>query len=262
MAAVKSVVFALNGLALAQAGLNATAGSNCDYVSDKVQYFDVDKITTAGPIHIGKAPLPEKIQGVFWLVDDGGDALVSLGGDDENGECNNGRLVEESVNWWSSEKQYCTTVSTVRPGGWTFQAKGTPHAGDFPTMADSFYRSCGSKWKYCFDSATDPKTASFLPLTTRAFPCVNLFALSTTEAEYKGKKQGGEYWRVTTKIAGIPVPPSVPGNFDMIQVMDAQGNKIQPAWDEFAKANKQIVYYTGEAEDASLTENGKEQFTV
>merc|ERR1711957_1157242 len=112
------------------------------------------------------APLPENVQGMFWLVDDGGDALIAFGGSG-NGECSNGKLTEESAGWgWKKTKQYCTTVSTVRQGGWTFQAQGTPKGvfgGNFPTGADKIYKTCGSKWKFCYNSNTNPTSATAGP---------------------------------------------------------------------------------------------------
>lgn len=243
----------------AQGKANAAAGSNCDYVSDKVYYLDVDKIT-ASHVYLGKAPLPKNAQGAFWLVDDGGDALVAFGTSpdgDDSGECSNGKLVQEA-----DSSRYCTTVSTVRPGGWTFQAFGTPSpgvsGGEFPTAADRFYRMCGTKWQFCFDSNVTTAQLEAIPLITRGPPCINVFALTSTVGEYKGTKYGGEYWRITTKALGIPLPSFVPGNFDMIQVMDGEGNKVQPAWDMFAKANKQIVIY----DDANGTEPGEAELIV
>merc|ERR1711988_427488 len=102
---------------------------------------------------------------------------------------------------------------------------------------------CGMKWEYCFNDNTNPTHMDLNPHHTRGFGeagCIDPFPLTTTTAEYKDKKLGGHYWRVTTKAFGkIPVPG--PGNFDMIQVMDGHGNRIQPAWDAFAKANKQTM---------------------
>lgn len=236
-------------LGSAHANWNETGDSSCDYVSSNVKYVDVDKILTSGAVYVGKAPLPERTHGMFWLVDDGGDALVSFGGPPGGvgtGECSSGKLTQEGGE--DDKTSYCTTISTVRPGGWTFQAFGTPpgvSGGKFPTNADSFYEMCGSKWKFCFDSNQDPTSATAVPEKSRSW-CVNVMAASTTTAEYKGTKHGGHYWRVTTKALGIiPLPSWVPGNFDMIQVVDGDGNKVQPGWDMFAAANKQIVVYTG-----------------
>ena len=74
-----------------------------------------------------------------------------------------------------------------------------------------------------------------------------MFAAAPTTGVYSGTKYGGEYWRVTTKALGVvPLPSWMPGNFDMIQVMDAQGTRIQPAWSKFASDNKKgIVVYDG-----------------
>jgi hypothetical protein len=236
-------------LAPVAAALNSTGDTSCDYVSDEVTYVDVDSIDTSGNdvVYIGRSPLPENAQGVFWLKDDGGDALVSFGkaeGGDDGMECNNGRLSQDP----GSNGMFCTTISTVRRGGWTFQAEATPwpFGGKFPSAADEFYRTCGEKWKFCFDSQDNPQTLDAKPISTRGFPCVNVFEASTTTGEYKGTKDGGHYWRITTKALGvIPLPSWVPGNFDMIQVMDGSGARVQPAWDNFAEQNKQIVVYTG-----------------
>merc|ERR1712166_212883 len=223
-----------------------TGASNCDYVSDKVTYYDTDSIGPDGPVYVGNTSLPSRLQGVFWLVNDGGDALVSFGappGGDPQAECNNGRLVQDG-------SAYCATVSTVRPGGWTFQAFGTPYpgvsGGSFPTSADSFYRTCGEKWKFCFDDETQPTSFDAKALSSRYW-CLNVFAAASTTGVYNGTKYGGEYWRVTTKALGVvPLPSWMPGNFDMIQVMDAQGTRIQPAWSKFASDNKKgIVVYDG-----------------
>jgi len=170
----------------------ASQGSNCDYVSDKVSYIGLENITASGRVNIGKAPLPDKLQGVFWLVDDGGDALVSLGapagGGSNSDECNNGRLTDD-------DGSYCATISTVRPGGWSFQAFATPDpgvsGGAFPSAADSFYRTCGTKWKFCFDSDVDPTTFDAKALSTRGLPCVNVFALTTTTGIYQGASGAG-----------------------------------------------------------------------
>jgi hypothetical protein len=223
--------------------------SNCDYVSDKVQYFDVSKINASGPVYIGKAPLPKNIQGVFWLKDDGGDSLVSFGaplGGDDNAECSNGKLTPKG-------KSFCTRVSNVQGRGWTYQDVATPagpFGGKFPSAADKFYRTCGMKWEFCFDSEANPTTWTGSALSSRGLPCVNVFAMASTTGVYKGAMYGGEYWKVTTKALGIvPMPSWLPGNFEMIQVMDGNGNRILPAWDNFAKVNKQIVYY----DDAGAT---------
>jgi len=222
--------------------------SNCDYVSDSVQYVNVSEISSSGPLFVGRSPLPDRVQGVFWFVDDGGDALISLGSGPNNkpdDECNSGVLTRQG-------NQMCTSISTVRPGGWTFQAEATPKlfGGKFPSIADEFYRTCGSKWTFCFDAATSgtPAKLTASATATRGLPCVNVFSLASTTGEYQGTKYGGHYWRVTTKALGIvPLPSFVPGDFDMIQVMDGNGQKIQPAWNKFAEANEQIVFYTGES---------------
>lgn len=227
--------------------LASAAGSTCDYVSDKVQYIDVEAIDASGPVFIGKAPLPENIQGVFWFKDDGGDGLVSFGGPHENDECSNGKLTEDTDN----SGKFCTAVSTVRPGGWTYQAEATPSpfGGHFPSVADKFYLGCGEKWKFCFDSNSNPTSLDAAPISTRGFPCVNVFEATKTTGVYKGTQNGGHLWRVTTKAFGVfPLPSFVPGNFDVIQVMDGSGNRVQPAWDTFAAANKQIVYYQDDGE--------------
>lgn len=215
-------------------------GNDCSYLSDKVRYANVSDIGPEGPIYIGKAPLPENLQGAFWLVNDGGDALISLGGPvggDGSGECGNGKLAQDG-------DKYCSSVSTVRGGGWSYQAITRPglSSGPFPTIADRLYRDCGMKWKWCFDSDSAPTMFDASPENLRA--CVNVMALASTKGKYKGMKHGGHYWRVTTLGLGIiPLPDWVLGNFDMIQVMDSNGAKVQPAWDMFAAANEQIVVY-------------------
>ena len=223
-------------------------GSNCAYVSEKVTYTDVDKIN-ASNVYFGTSPLPERVQGAFWLKDDGGNSLIGLGtppGGDGSGECNNGRLSKQEGNL------YCTFISTVHPGGWAFQAVAAPvhpFGGKFPSPADEFYRKCGMKWKYC--AIKDLTKLDLIPSPMRS--CVNVFALSSTTGEYKGTLYGGQYWKITTKALGIvPLPSWIPGNFDMIQVMDGKGNKIQPAWDMFAKDNKQIVTYDAKEEVTRL----------
>lgn len=54
---------------------------------------------------------------------------------------------------------------------------------------------------------------------------------------------------MTTKALGIiPMPSWLPGDFDMVQVMDASGQRIQPAWDTFTSRNTKdprIVSYDG-----------------
>jgi len=207
-----------------------------------VRYVNVSDITPDGPVYVAKDPIPENVQGMFWLVNDGGDALVSFGGpvgSDGRGECNTGRL--EKV----ADNKQCVSISTVREGGWTFQAVAKPglSGGPYPTPADRFYDGCGMKWKFCLDSDTSPTSFDASPTSTR-WGCVNVMAASSTTGEYKGLKNGGHYWRVTTKALGIiPLPNWVLGNFDMFQVMDGAGKKVLPAWDMFAAANKQIVVY-------------------
>merc|ERR1719446_33201 len=84
-------------------------------------------------------------------------------------------------------------------------------------------------WNWCFDSDNSPTKFDAYPEAKRS--CVNVMAMGSTKGEYKGQKDGGHYWRVTTLGLGIiPLPDWVLGNFDMIQVMDGNGAKIQPAW--------------------------------
>merc|ERR1719454_2382416 len=106
-------------------GGNYNGGNDCSYLSNKIRYVDVADIGPEGPIFIGKSNLPENLQGAFWLVNDGGDALISLGGpvgSDGSGQCASGRLQMEKAH----PGKYCSKVSTVRKGGWSFQAITKP----------------------------------------------------------------------------------------------------------------------------------------
>lgn len=208
-----------------------------------MKHYSPLDITADGPMYIGKAPLPAKLQGVFWLVDDGGDALISLGappGSDGSGRCANGKLVQKEAD------KFCSSISTVRPGQWSYQQVTKPglSGGKFPTVADKFYDSCAIEWKWCFNSEDDPTVFKADPVQHRS-ACVNVMAMGTTHGKYEGEKWGGHYWRVTTLGLGVvPLPDWLLGNFDMIQVMDGNGQKIQPAWDKFAAANPAgIVMY-------------------
>eukprot|EP00931_Biecheleriopsis_adriatica_P076248 TRINITY_DN49979_c0_g1_i1.p1 TRINITY_DN49979_c0_g1~~TRINITY_DN49979_c0_g1_i1.p1 ORF type:complete len:295 (-),score=35.60 TRINITY_DN49979_c0_g1_i1:390-1223(-) len=222
-----------------------SSSTNCDWVDGtKAKWFNVSDITGNGPLFIGKDPLPARIQGVFWFKDDGGDALVSYGAGpntSDSSSCSNGLLKKNGDKW-------CTSISTIRPGGWTFQAEATPpgtYGGPFPSVPDKLYYDCSMRWDMCFDSDTEPSFQSSTPHPMSW--CVNLMLPSVTTSTYWGApaKYGGHVWNVSTSFFGVidSEDLSVPGDFLMIQVMDATGTKIQPAWDMFESQNSQIVYY-------------------
>jgi hypothetical protein len=196
----------------------------------------VSELTGDGPMLIGKAPMPKNLRGLFWLHAQGDSScLASMGGpSNDGGEFSTGQM----------SKDYWIRVSGDR--SWAFADK------DSPTLksAAKFDVAYDFQW----DSVEDPTFAQiyikFLKLgftiESEWLMDYEMYLVPEGLEEYPGSV----VWRRRSKfINGLlnwaagwddthKTKPGESGgaNYYLVQVIDENGERIQPAFDKFAEA--------------------------
>jgi len=224
---VKGSVFVSGGAVemLAQSGIKPWGVGYEDVAPIGGQkIWNLADASTAIPMLVGTAPLPPAMRGIFWLDNQQkGSALVSLGGPSrDGGGCSNGHLVGNF---------YSVRVSGDRV--WSY-------ADDREERFVNFTRDVDLVYHFAFDNAQNPKKCQIYPEMRR----VDLVWVSEwlLDFEMHLKEEGDEQypgsviWRRPNFTLGQNVY-----EYALIQVIDENGNRIQPAWDKFVEYQSSAV---------------------
>mmetsp|Transcript_89545 Transcript_89545/g.191882 ORF Transcript_89545/g.191882 Transcript_89545/m.191882 type:complete len:374 (-) Transcript_89545:42-1163(-) len=177
----------------------------------------VEDITSAGPLTLGTAPLPEVMQGIFWLTAQGrSSALASFGGPTrDGGGCSPGQL---------ADGRYDVRVAGDRV--WAF--------ADPEYLSWKFVEAVDLVYHFIFDDTLSPKKVQIYP-EARVLD-VTLTAEWLLDFEGDLAEGGDErwpgsvVWKRPSKVLGKEVSA-----YDLVQVMNGNGERIEPAWSDFVK---------------------------
>lgn len=208
--------------------------------------FDISKVDGAGPLVPGSNPLPESLQGVFWLSNQKTQsALITFA---PNGEadcqwCSHGSLILN---------RYLIRVSGDRV--WSFATE--ENAGY------DLARGLRLVYDFSFDSATDPTHATIFPIPTQLGSFGSRLSKQTwllnfdqtllpAEAAASLGYPGSVVWERKSYVLGVEAKSS---RYHVVQVVDPHGRRIEPAWSKFvayqqsAEAGDQpgILFYHGD----------------
>ena len=171
-----------------------------------------------GPIIPGGSTLPENLQGVWWLTLQGSaSALMSFAA--------NGDATNEKNGYLKANGKYNVRVAGDR--NWALHTEG-------PAIGAS---NIDLEYKFQFDNATNPTFAQIDPFSLRAGagltgPLGHFLMSFTMKYKPEGTPQfpGSKVWKRRSTVFGIKVPAER-ANYELVQVMDGRGKKIQPAFD-------------------------------
>jgi hypothetical protein len=179
-------------------------------------------ITGDYPIKKGTAPLPPQLQGVFWLTAQStGSALMSFGGPSGHPVLNTGTLDEDGTCF----------ISLGRYQKWSFASQEDGNCKKSANPANDLV------YEFNFDDAEDPQFCSIVlhsgdkacddKLQATVWKCLNFDMYLVEDEDYPGSI----VWSRRSYCCGIDTCFSYV--YKIVQVIDGQGNKIQPAYDEF-----------------------------
>lgn len=179
----------------------------------------VDDIKADGPIRVGVGPgLPASLQGVYWLTEQGkSSALASFGGPSGcGGGCSIGQLDEKN--------RYKVRVAGDRV--WAY-AK-TKEVGGLASSIDLVYH-------FVFNDAKNPTKCQIYPESRKLNFTLPEWVMDFEMELMKDgdpRYPGSVVWRRISSILGKEAKSA---EYLLAQVMDAKGQRIEPAWSEFVK---------------------------
>ena len=172
---------------------------------------------------LGGSGLPQSLQGIFWLTNQkSSSAAMSFGGPSNDG---NGA----STGQLSDDGRYDIRVAGDRV--WSFATEGPGTTYNAAADQDLVYH-------FEFDDAETPRHASIVP----SFQvCVGPFcrrvpvpsqgmdfqATLADPGEFQGAYPGSVVWKRNSYILGREIESAY---YDLVQVVDGGGNRIEPAW--------------------------------
>lgn len=168
------------------------------------------------PMHVGKAPLPPQLRGMFWLTkQDNMSAIMSFGGPtNDGGKCSLGVLGEDG--------KYVVRVAGDRCWAMASMAK-VPRIGQLDLI-----------YNFCFDSATDPRKCQIWPeLRTLGVWLTAEWLLDFEMLLTDGDDAfpGSVVWSRPSYLFGKG--SGLSSEYALVQVIDEHGAVIQPAFDKF-----------------------------
>jgi len=184
----------------------------------------VEDITGEGPLLIGQAPLPTSLRGLFWLSDQQyQSALMSFGGPSRDG----GGLSPGVLNGENK------SMYSIRVGGdrvWS-------SAEDRTTINEAV----DLVYHFVFNHAENPTKcqiyADFRNLNVRLSSSTDwLLRFDMELDEGNDKYPGSVCWKRLSSILGVQV-----NQYDLVQVMDEAGQRIEPAWSAMAAYQRSEV---------------------
>jgi len=201
-----------------------------------LQTFKIADVQAAGPLEPAKDPLPSVMRGVFWLSDQKTQsALMTFApnGGADGPWCSVGKLILN---------RYLVRVSGDRV--WTFateESAGYDLAQGLRLVYDFHFDE--------FDSAGDPTHATIYPLpaTLGSFGnrlsqqtwllTFDMTLLSPEECTARGYS-GSVCWERKSYLFGRELESS---RYDLVQVVDENGNRIEEAWKKFVAYQNSTV---------------------
>jgi hypothetical protein len=165
-------------------------------------------ITGLGPMLVGLPPLPENLQGVWWLTDQGKDTgLMSFGGPNDDGEgCNTG-FITGAKNTYKIRAHGDRTVAFADP-----------------TMKSAFSRRLDAVFTYQFNDDKNP-----------TFATVAVNSITGEEAYRMTLEPTGDPAYPNSKV-WVRLPTSGKGQaVKMVQIINGQRQRIEPAFTAFSK---------------------------
>lgn len=182
------------------------------------QEWDVSQPAPPGqPLSVAGPDMPQNLQGVFWLMDQGdSSALMTFGKTGDGGVCSTGIL-----NTNPGMANYVVRCSGDR--SWAFADKG--RSFKFVNLVDFIY-------KFYFDSCENPTRCQIIPWAR------NLgFELSATwildfdmHVIAHEKYANSVVWLRDSYLFGNRAKSA---DYHLVQVVDAEGNRLEPAWSDF-----------------------------
>lgn len=183
----------------------------------------IDNITADGPLLLGKDPLPANLQGLFWLTEQGtSSALVSFGGpNNDGGGCSTGQLLGNKYN--------------VRVSGdrvWSFATGPLIANLKLVDLLDLVYH-------FVFDDGANPTKCQIYPESRSVGITLTAEWILDFEAHFlEGGDEafpGSVVWNRPSYILNHEAKAA---EYVLVQVMDAEGQKIEPAWSKFVEYQK------------------------
>jgi len=192
--------------------------------------FNIDDVEGAGPLQPGAESLPTALRGVFWLSDQGIQSALITFASNNNADgpwCSHGSLILN---------RYLIRVSGDKVWSWaTEENAGYDLAYGLRLVYD-----------FGFDSTTDPTHATIYPILTALggfgarlsqqtwMLTFTMTKMSEQEASDLGYP-GSIVWERRSYAFGVEITSS---RYNMVQVVDEDGKRIEPAWSTFAAYQK------------------------
>lgn len=201
------------------------------------------------PLPVGTSPLPKALRGIFWLTDQKqSSALASFAGrvttSTEPKDCK-----------WCSKGKLTLNGFRLMPVGdchWAFATLGEGNREIFGQVISGYSLGRDLKviYDFVFDNQEDPSFAKIRPIVNAAGSTLgdllasqgwiadfNMMLQTPEEAANLGFP-GSKTWRRRTS-ALFGSQDLFP--YDLTQVVDGDGNRIQPAWDAFVRYQQSEV---------------------
>lgn len=182
-----------------------------------VKSVKVEDITSTGPLRVATAPLPKTMRGIFWLTGQGGSsALASFAGpSNDGGGMSPGQLIGEN------KCKYDVRVAGDRV--WAF--------ADRNALGFKFSEDVDLVYHFIFDDAMNPTKVQIYPDLRN----LNVNFSAEWLLDFEGVLDpentvypGSVCWKRPSFALGRQID-----EYTLVQVMDENGNRIEPAWGAF-----------------------------
>ena len=177
-------------------------------------------VSAAGPLVVGRAPLPPALQGVFWLQNQGdSSSIMSFGKTNDGGGVGGGALVRNPY-----------MVRCAGDRAWAFSDKG--RSQQLVNAVDLIY-------KFYFDDLENPRRCQIFPHApigiTLDWPWLLDFDMHLVPRAENRDYPSSVVWRRVTHALGREVTSE---QYDLVQILDGDGNRLQPAFFEYTAVMK------------------------
>jgi hypothetical protein len=183
----------------------------------KAKSVKVEDITGKGPLRVGTAPLPESMQGLFWLTGQGSSsALMSFAGPTQDGGgCSTGQI---------RDNRYDVRVAGDRI--WSF--------ADDSTAAWKLVEAVDLIYHFLLDDAEAPTKCQIYPEARNLGFTLEAEWLLDFEALLKPEGSedypGSIIWLRPSFVFGEKA-----NEYALVQVINGAGERIEPAWSKFVE---------------------------